>query len=63
MIIGLLMLAWAAYLIHSKNWIGLLGLIVGFVVTTAILISKPSSTSPATYRPAVIREYPREGVR
>lgn len=63
MIIGLLMLAWAAYLVYSKNWIGLIGFIGAIIVTSAILISKPSSPSPATYKPAVIREYPREGVR
>lgn len=62
MIIGFLMLLWAAYLIKTENWIGLAGLIFGFVLT-AFLLGGDSHPSKATYRPAVIREYPQEGVR
>ena len=62
MIVGILMLPIAAYLIKTENWIGLAGLIFGFVLT-AFLLSGDRQPKPVSYKPAVIREYPREEVR
>lgn len=37
MIIKIALLLWAAYLIKTENWIGLAGLIFGFVLTAFLL--------------------------
>lgn len=61
MIIPIFLLLWALYLIKTENWIGLAGLIFGVVM--AILFTGDPKPSGVTYKPAVIREYPREEVR